>query len=399
MTIIGASFEVIGRCVVYRENPSPANINQNIIGIRIKDEIKLDPDFLCLQLNTVFGQMQVGQKAQRTAQFSLNKGLVEDFDIIIPHEEEQKKILERFQAIKELCNTTNEISERTIISIKRKSGSEIDRLFSLELGIDNFLNFKNENVFIRDASLAERLDIPANHPDYTCLVEQIKNSKFSGKLYELVTISQESFNPKDHPGSDVDYIAIGDIDGVVADVKAPQKLNVDDLPAAARKMVRAGDILVSSVRAGTEKSVVFVAGQEHDGWVCTSGFHVLKPKADVNPSYVGVLLKAPFALFQQNSLQNRATYPTLSEDNLLSIQIPVTTPEKRTQTYKHLSQLISNDKIAITKIKKHSYLTNKSYKDAVSNIFELLDDSKYDKFVTVLEKTKSKIVQIKEALQ
>lgn len=110
MTIIGASFEVIGRCLVYRNHPNPANINQNIIGIRIKEDIDLEPDFLCLQLNTVYGQMQVGQKAQRTAQFSLNKGLVEDFDIVIPERDSQLKILDRYNSLK---SVTNEIASKT----------------------------------------------------------------------------------------------------------------------------------------------------------------------------------------------------------------------------------------------------------------------------------------------
>ncbi|HPL66626.1 MAG TPA: restriction endonuclease subunit S [Smithellaceae bacterium] len=399
MTIIGASFEVIGRCLVYRDHPHPANINQNVIGIRIKDGVNLDPDFLCLQLNTLYGQMQVGQKAQRTAQFSLNKGLVDDFDVIIPQEKEQRRILERFTAIKLLRDGSAALSEEMLIAIKRKSGSEIDLAFANELGIDKFSSVKKEKVFLRKAANAERLDIPANHPDYTRLSSQIGEVDTSGRLSELVTISQESFNPNENIGSEINYIAIGDIDGITGAVRAPQHLAFDDLPAAARKMVRVGDVLVSSVRAGTERSVVFVAGKEHNGWVCTTGFHVLKPRKDVDPAYLGIMLKAPFTLFQQNSLQNRATYPTLSEDNLLSILVPVTNKEYRKKTLDTLSQLISMDQSAMEKINISIESSTQAYRLAVGNIFELLEDMKFEELKEKAEKARVEIVLVKEALQ
>lgn len=398
MTIIGASFEVIGRCLVYRGQPESANINQNVIGIRIKEGIDLDPDFLCLQLNTQYGQMQVGQKAQRTAQFSLNKGLVEDFDIILPKIDEQRKILSRFSQIRSGRDSALAISEEMAIKIKRRSGFEINRAFADEMGIDNLPEHKREKLFLRNASATERLDIPANHPDYTRLVDLIASLEQTGPLSELVTISEDSFSPKESKETDVNYIAIGDIDGISSTVKAPQNLAIADLPVAAKKIVHKGNVLVSSVRAGTERSVVFVATDENEGWVCTTGFHVLKPKQDVDPAYIGILLKAPFALFQQDSLQNRATYPTLSEDNLLSILVPITNERKRKGVIESLSRLLASDREMITRIQRATDSINNAYGSAFRNIFELVDDEKFQEIKAKADEAQRRMIEM-EALQ
>lgn len=398
MTIIGASFEVIGRCLVYRGQPEPANINQNVIGIRVKEGIGLDPDFLCLQLNTQYGQMQVGQKAQRTAQFSLNKGLVEDFDVILPQIDEQRKILSRFSQLRDGRDGALAISEEMAVKIKRRSGFEINRAFAGEMGIDNFPEHKKEKLFLSNASENERLDIPANHPDYTRLVELIASLEQAGPLSELVTISEDCFSPKEYKETEVNYLAIGDIDGISCTVKAPQKLAITDLPAAAKKIVHQGNILVSSVRAGTERSVVFVATEENEGWVCTTGFHVLKPKPNVHPAYIGVLLKAPFALFQQDSLQNRATYPTLSEDNLLSIFVPITNEKKRNGVIGSLSRLLASDKEMIAKIQRTTDAINTAYGLAFRNIFELVDDEKFQEIKAKADEAQRRMIEI-EALK
>ncbi len=398
MTIIGASFEVIGRCLVYRGQPEPANINQNVIGIRVKEGIDLDPDFLCLQLNTQYGQMQVGQKAQRTAQFSLNKGLVEDFDVILPHIDEQKKILNRFSQIRNGRDGALAISEEMAVKIKRRSGFEINRTFAEEMGIDNFPEHKKEKLFLRNASATERLDIPASHPDHTRLVDLIASLEQTGPLSELVTVSEDSFNPKECKETDVNYIAIGDIDGISGIVKAPQRLAITDLPAAAKKIVHQGNILVSSVRAGTEKSVVFVATEENEGWICTTGFHVFKPRPNVDPVYIGILLKAPFALFQQDSLQNRATYPTLSEDNLLSILVPTTNDAKRKGVIGRLARLLASDREIIAKIQRTTDAVNSAFGSAFRNIFELVDDAKFHEIKAKADEAQKRIME-KEALQ
>lgn len=398
MTIIGASFEVIGRCLVYRNQPSPANINQNVIGIRIKEEVDLEPDFLCLQLNTVYGQMQVGQKAQRTAQFSLNKGLVEDFDIVIPERGSQLIILDRYNSLKSVANGTAKNTEELALVEIRKTGAEIDNLFAKELELSTFDYKKNQKVFLRPNINFERLDVPSNHPDYLNLVAKIKSSAISGYLGDIVTISENRFNPRGSIGETVHYLNITEINGL-KETADPQVLIAEDVPSQGRKLIRSGDVIVGSITTGDEKMSVFHAKEENDGWVASSDIHILRPKPGVKPEYIVRLLKAPFVLFQIKSLLYGAAIKRISENDLLSLSVLILNTEEQDKMLRGLADTISESRKTI------EYLTNISdgcarvIQSAKGNIFDLLDDSKFQSFTDSTDSIKQQIETLGEALQ
>lgn len=398
MTIIGASFEVIGRCLVYRNHPNPANINQNVIGIRIKEEIDLEPDFLCLQLNTVYGQMQVGQKAQRTAQFSLNKGLVEDFDIVIPERDSQLKILDRYNSLKSVANeTASKTEELALIEIK-KTGAEIDNFFAKELGFPKFNHRKNRKVFLRKNINFERLDVPSNHPDYLGLVAKIKTSAISGYLGDIVNVSEDRFNPRGSIGETVHYLNITEINGL-KETADPQVLFAEDVPSQGRKLIRAGDVIVGSITTGDEKMSVFHAKEENDAWVASSDIHILRPKPGVKPEYIVRLLKAPFVLFQIKSLLYGAAIKRISENDLLRLSVPILNAEEQDKILRGLADTISEAKKSIEHLANISDECARVIQSAKRNIFDLLNDSNFQSFTESTDSIKQQMEKLGEALQ
>ncbi len=398
MTIIGASFEVIGRCLVYRDNPSPANINQNVIGIRIKEDIDLTPDFLCLQLNTVFGQMQVGQKAQRTAQFSLNKGLVEDFDIVIPVRDSQNKIIDRYNSLLSITRKISQNSEKLMLAEYTKSGAKIDNFFAKKLGLNSFIHKENKKVFLRDSNNFERFDIPSNHPDYLGLIEQIKSTGLSGYIGDLVTVSEDRFNPQNSNEQHVCYLNITEIDGL-KETADPQILSLEELPSQGRKLIRSGDILVGSITTGDEKMSVFHATDDNDGWVASSDIHVLRPKNGVDPRYVVRLLKAPFVLFQIKSQLYGAAIKRISENDLLQLSIPNGNAVEQEKSLEKLTLMISDAKKVAEKISYISKESNRIIEAAQSNIFEILDNEKFEEFSFDTATLEQEMNSLREALQ
>lgn len=401
MTIIGASFEVIGRCLVYRNHPNPANINQNVIGIRVKEEIGLDPDFLCLQLNTVYGQMQVGQKAQRTAQFSLNKGLVEDFDVVIPGRDEQRSILERVNKLSELANSINRKASDLRLAEIQKLGVRVDKIFSNELIINFFIGKSNAHVFLLKHDEAERLDIPVNHPDYKRLVEQIKQSSESGSLSDLVEMSEERFSPAEYIGHEINYLAIGDIDGISGKIIEPQKMLAEELPSRARRLIHAGDILVGIAGAstGTENMVVFPVSSEQEGWVATTGFLVLRPRCGVDIHYVCSLLKAPFVLRQIRALLTSPAMPTISESDFMQLAVPVTNTETREVTLAEIKNVMGEERQITIQLEQIAWQIEKLLSQAKSNIFDLLDDDKFSAMSARAKDIEAAMAKVEEALQ
>lgn len=398
MTIIGASFEVIGRCLVYRDYPNPANINQNIIGIRIKEGIDLEPDFLCLQLNTIFGQMQVGQKAQRTAQYSLNKSLVEDFDIIIPERDDQLKILKRYNfLLSDTMYISTKINELSLIEYK-KAGEEIDKIFAAALGLSSFVGKTNQKVFLRQYIDFERLDVPSNHPDFLHLVAQIKSSSVSGCLGELVTISEERIDPKANIEETFYYLNITEIDGI-KETADPQILTAEDIPTQGKKLIREGDILVGSITTGDEKMSVFYATRNNDGWIASSDIHILRPNLGVNPQYIVRLLKAPFVLFQIKSLLYGAAIKRISEDDLLRLSVPILDNVEQEKILNKLMTTISNAKEFAERTAQILHESERTIKAAKENIFDILDDAKFERLFLRARKIKQEMSMFEEVLQ
>ena len=93
-------------------------------------------------------------------------------------------------------------------------------------------------------------------------------------------MSEERFNPDEHIGQEIYYLAIGDIDGISGKIIAPQNDDGRGTSFSCRRLIHEGDILIGIAGAstGTENMVVFPVTGEQEGWVATTGFLVLRPK-------------------------------------------------------------------------------------------------------------------------
>ena len=114
------------------------------------------------------------------------------------------------------------------------------------------------------------------------------------------------------------YLEIGSVDaGVVID--APKKICFAAAPSRARRIVRNGDTIVSTVRTYL-KAVWFAEGTNND-LICSTGFAVLTPGHGTAPKFVGYLA-------QSNSFTDRVTaesvgiaYPAITESRLSSFHV------------------------------------------------------------------------------
>lgn len=278
---------------------------------------------------------------------------------------------------------------------------KIDLAFANEFGINSFIEPRGNLVFLRNASLAERLDVSANHPDYTNLVFQIQGSKNSGTLSDLVEVSDERYDPQEHAGEEVNYLAIGDIDGITSQIIKPQVMSAEDLPSRARRLIHSGDILIGIAGAstGTENMVVFPVSENEEGWIASTGFIVLRPVISVPIPYVCHLLKAPFILRQIRALLTSPSMPTISEDDLLELSVPVSNELQRFRTLEQVERLINYEKKLAIQLNEISNRAEALLKKAKSNIFDLLDEEKFTDLSEEAENLEKKMQQVKEALQ
>lgn len=98
----------------------------------------------------------------------------------------------------------------------------------------------------------------------------------SDRLKDVALVNALSLPANTNPGYEFDYLEISNVDyyGVI-DRRAIERLRFEDAPSRARRCVRSGNTLISSVRPNLQ-AVAFMA-DVHDVLVCSTGFNVVQP--------------------------------------------------------------------------------------------------------------------------
>jgi len=103
----------VGRCALVSSDILPANINQAIALIRIKNKEALDLKFVLQILLSKSVKTQITLEATSLAQTNLNLEQVKNITIPSPPIEEQKKIAEILSAVDDAIEVTDKIIEKT----------------------------------------------------------------------------------------------------------------------------------------------------------------------------------------------------------------------------------------------------------------------------------------------
>ncbi|GAB1717521.1 MAG: hypothetical protein NTAFB05_25630 [Nitrobacter sp.] len=132
------------------------------------------------------------------------------------------------------------------------------------------------------------------------------------------------FNPEvlpedTNPDFKFNYIDIGGVtleDGV----RHEEAMRFESAPSRARKPVRAGDVIVSTVR--TYLKAVARIDETHDGAVVSTGFAVLRPNADVDAGYLYRLCQANAFVADVEARSTGVSYPAINPSTLAAIKVP-----------------------------------------------------------------------------
>lgn len=386
----------IGRVAEVPEDLIGGNITRDSALIRLADKDIVE--FIMLYLESELAQLQMTLHSRGAAVKGINLSDLREVKIPIVDKHNQDLIVKRYN---EIVNVSRSKINHLILIEHKKIWDRINKAFASELNIEDFPEIKREIVFIKDTKNSERLDIQANHPDYINLVSQIRKSPTSGSLSDLIEVSENRFNPDEHQGEQVNYLAIGDIDGLSGKIIDPQIMISDELPSRARRLVYEGDILVGIAGAstGTENMVVFPVTSEQNGWVATTGFMVVHPKKDVNVNYLCSLLKSPFVLRQIRALLISPAMPTISESDFLAIMVPVTNFETRKKTLLEIENILIEGRQLTWQLEDIGNQIEELIAKAKSNIHDLLDDAKYSAMSSRVNEIQAVMTQVEEVLQ
>jgi len=139
------------------------------------------------------------------------------------------------------------------------------------------------------------------------------------KVGDIAFVSADRVDPRRLPTPSFEYIEISDVDGRTMHA-ASKPVDREDAPSRARKRVRAGDVLVSTVRP--ERRAIAVVRADQDGAIATTGFAVLRPTG-IHPLVLAKLLQSDFVTAQLLRNNVGIAYPAIDESCLASVLLPI----------------------------------------------------------------------------
>lgn len=320
-TIIGATHEIVGRTALVNKDDLPANINQNIALVRVKETHS--PEFLSAYLNSDIGKLALWYLSRQTGQVNLNCREIEQ--VLVPNASpEFIQFIEDIYKVADTCRIKS-----------KKVFQEAETLLLTELGLADWQP-KLETESVRNFSDvwgAGRMDAEYFQPKYDEIVDAIKG--YAGgwdTLGNLVGLKDKNFVPD--ADTEYKYIELANIsgNGEIADCMVAQG---QELPSRARRKASSGDVIVSSIE-GSLDSIAMIGG-EYDGALCSTGFHVVHSQT-LNPETLLVLLKSVAGQMQLKKGCSGTILTAINKSEFRKIALPIVSDEKQAEIRRKVAE-------------------------------------------------------------
>jgi type I restriction enzyme S subunit len=127
-------------------------------------------------------------------------------------------------------------------------------------------------------------------------------------------------NPGETPDEPFVYIDIAGVDGGSGEIVETKTLLGAEAPSRARQVIKAGDVLVSTVRPYLRATALVPA--QLDGHICSTGFCVLRPRDKVLRGYLYALTRTQWFTEQLMNRSRGASYPAVTDRDIWDLPVP-----------------------------------------------------------------------------
>jgi type I restriction enzyme, S subunit len=115
------------------------------------------------------------------------------------------------------------------------------------------------------------------------------------RLKFSVTYNDESLPENTDPDYLIAYVDISSVD-LVSGIKAVEEVTFDKAPSRARRIVRDGDTIISTVR--TYLKAITPIKNPPENMIVSTGFAVIRPHQTINERFLGYVLQVLILLVQ-----------------------------------------------------------------------------------------------------
>ena len=140
-------------------------------------------------------------------------------------------------------------------------------------------------------------------------------------LKSVATHNDDVLEETTAPDTEIAYVDISSVDGVNG-INAKESMLFSAAPSRARRQVKHGDVIVSTVR--TYLRAIARIREPEDNLVVSTGFAVVRPRAMLAPDFLGNVLFASYFVEQVIARSTGVSYPAINASELVAI--PITVP-------------------------------------------------------------------------
>ena len=141
------------------------------------------------------------------------------------------------------------------------------------------------------------------------------------RLKYLASVNDDVLSENTAPDFELAYVDIGNVDSS-GQILGTSQYQFENAPSRARRCVRHGDVIVSTVRTYL-KAIAPIANPDDD-LVVSTGFAVIRPNPDkLDTRFCGYALREPSFIHEVIGRSVGISYPAINATDLIDIAIPV----------------------------------------------------------------------------
>ena len=303
MTITGR----IGTCAVVTEDCLPANINQHIVRIRLKNGFI--PEFAATYLNSAIGTILSNRGVTGTTRVALDYESIKAIpfpnitDIIV-----QKEYVK--QSDKEINIYKQKIQQADEL-LAGMSNYILETLGVSPLKYDSQLCCQ---VKMSDIVSDKTFSAEYYHPERMAAISNMKDACSSNvrKLIDIVDFCRDIVSCNESTST---YLGLAGVESQTGELSG-----VEEDAAGQAFKYEVDDVLYGRLRPYLNK----VIRAEEPG-VCSTEFHVMrvKDKTVILPEYLAAIMRSDLILSQTKHMMTGNTHPRISNDDVQNLYVPV----------------------------------------------------------------------------
>lgn len=306
-------------------NPMPVSINQDIKALMPSKEVNLIylVNMLRLKSNTILKNCsKVGTTVE-----SIEYPWLKKFTIPLPPLPEQKKIAE-------ILFTWDEAIEKLEKLIELKEQRKKGLMQQLLTGKKRLPGFGNPVK--KEGAIPEGWEIK--------------------RIKEICQVDSNNLSSSTNPDFKFLYISLSDVDKGKIINQLPM-ITFASAPSRARRIVKNGDILISTVRPNL-LGFIQITDFKMD-MIASTGFSVLTPNKTVDSGYIANYIFSSHFINQINNLVVGSNYPAVNSSDIKSMKIIIPKSKKEQQAVSEILKSSQKEITHLLKLKQQLFIAKK----------------------------------------